>query len=136
MKLFQYLSCLFDKDKSHGRKHSHQILASIKELIFVASLYSANPSSYTRLRHVDAFSRFREKPWPDLYEAASTRLGLDSSQCLVVEDATTGIVSARSAGCQVAALCGTFTTDKLFNAGADFIFQRYHSLRTFLDKKQ
>jgi beta-phosphoglucomutase-like phosphatase (HAD superfamily) len=85
---------------------------------------------------VDSSDVAHPKPWPDLYEAASTRLGLDGSQCLVVEDAIAGIVSARSAGCLVAALCGTFTMDKLLNAGADFIFQDYQSLRTFLDRKQ
>lgn len=38
------------------------------------------------------------KPAPDIYIKASKKLGLDPSDCIVVEDAISGIESARSAG--------------------------------------
>ena len=42
---------------------------------------------------------FQGKPAPDVYIKAANRIGLDPSECLVFEDGTSGIKSARAAGC-------------------------------------
>lgn len=49
----------------------------------------------------------RGKPNPDPFLLAAQRLGLDPTRCLVVEDATAGLVGARAAGC---ATLGVVTT--------------------------
>ena len=49
----------------------------------------------------------RGKPHPDPFLLAAQRLGLDPTRCLVVEDATAGLVGARAAGC---ATLGVVTT--------------------------
>ena len=41
------------------------------------------------------------KPAPDLYLQAAHTLGVDPHDCLAVEDSTTGMMSAHSAGCRV-----------------------------------
>lgn len=41
------------------------------------------------------------KPAPDIYVEAARRLGLSPEECLVVEDSSTGMTSAFSAGCRV-----------------------------------
>ncbi len=41
---------------------------------------------------------FRGKPYPDIYELAAKRLGLDASECAVFEDAGGGIRAANAAG--------------------------------------
>ncbi|MBE6577065.1 MAG: HAD family phosphatase [Ruminococcaceae bacterium] len=41
---------------------------------------------------------FRGKPYPDIYEIAAKRLGLDPSQCAVFEDAGGGMRAANAAG--------------------------------------
>ncbi len=41
---------------------------------------------------------FAGKPAPDTYILAAQKLGLDTSECLVFEDGTSGIISAQSAG--------------------------------------
>ena len=41
------------------------------------------------------------KPAPDIYKFACEQLGLDPSECMAVEDAPNGIVSAYKAGCKV-----------------------------------
>lgn len=56
----------------------------------------------------------RGKPHPDPYLLAATRLGVDPSDCLVVEDAPSGLEAARAAGC--ATLAVTTTT-----AAADLV---------------
>ncbi|KAA9376816.1 HAD family phosphatase [Microbispora cellulosiformans] len=46
----------------------------------------------------------RNKPAPDPYLAAASRLGADPAACVAVEDSPTGIASARAAGCAVIAV--------------------------------
>ena len=41
---------------------------------------------------------FAGKPAPDIYRLAAERIGLDTSECAVFEDGTSGILSANSAG--------------------------------------
>lgn len=41
------------------------------------------------------------KPSPDIYTYACRELGLDPSECIAVEDAPNGIISAYKAGCRV-----------------------------------
>ncbi|MCP4094595.1 MAG: HAD family phosphatase [Planctomycetes bacterium] len=43
----------------------------------------------------------RGKPHGDVYLAAAKALGIDARQCLAVEDSTTGMRSAKDAGCYV-----------------------------------
>lgn len=55
----------------------------------------------------------RGKPHPDPFLEASRRLGVDPTQCLVVEDAPGGLVAARAAGCATLALMTTTPRDEL-----------------------
>ncbi|HLY62288.1 MAG TPA: HAD family phosphatase [Terriglobia bacterium] len=72
---------------------------------------------------VDAFPRFvcgddvaRAKPAPDIYIAAAACLGLFPADCLAIEDAPSGIRSARQAGMQVVAVSTTFPMSALAEA--------------------
>lgn len=42
----------------------------------------------------------RGKPWPDPWLEGARRLGVQPSECLVVEDAVAGLTAARDAGCR------------------------------------
>jgi len=44
------------------------------------------------------------KPAPDIYLDAARRLGVDPEECLVFEDALSGVKSGKAAGCQVVAV--------------------------------
>ena len=72
------------------------------------------------------------KPSPEIYLTVTSRLALQPSQCLVVEDALTGVLSAKRAGCYVSALTRTFAAQELLGAGADFIFEDFQSLEGLL----
>ena len=72
------------------------------------------------------------KPSPEVYLLAAARLALPPSECMVVEDALTGVLSARRAGCCVSALTRTFAASELIEAGANFIFEDFGSLKRFL----
>lgn len=49
----------------------------------------------------------RGKPHPDPFLLAAQRLGMDPTRCLVVEDATAGLIGARAAGCSTLAVVTT-----------------------------
>jgi sugar-phosphatase len=53
------------------------------------------------------------KPSPDVYLMAAARLGVQPSECLVIEDAPAGILAARSAGMRVIALTTTHPSGEL-----------------------
>ncbi|NJK85813.1 MAG: HAD family phosphatase [Bacteroidales bacterium] len=57
-----------------------------------------------------------KKPHPEIYLKAAEKVGIQPSQCLVIEDAINGIVAAKSAGCKCLALTTSFSADKLENA--------------------
>lgn len=56
------------------------------------------------------------KPHPMPYLAAAERLGLDPSECLVVEDAPAGLAAGLAAGCRTLALLTTHGREDLDGA--------------------
>lgn len=61
----------------------------------------------------------RKKPHPDIFLFAAQKLGIDPQNCLVVEDAVTGIRAAKAAGCKALGLMTSFSAEQL--AEADWI---------------
>jgi HAD superfamily hydrolase (TIGR01509 family) len=72
------------------------------------------------------------KPSPEIYSLTASRLALPPSECMVVEDALTGVLSAKGAGCCVSALTRTFAAHELIVVGANFTFEDFASLKRFL----
>jgi HAD superfamily hydrolase (TIGR01509 family) len=73
------------------------------------------------------------KPSPEIYSLTASRLALPPSECMVVEDALTGILSAKGAGCWVSALTRTFAANELIGVGANFTFEDFASLKRFFE---
>jgi beta-phosphoglucomutase len=57
-----------------------------------------------------------KKPSPEIYLKAAESIGLKPEQCLVVEDAVSGIRSGRSAGCRCLAVTTSFNRSELKEA--------------------
>ena len=68
------------------------------------------------------------KPHPQPYIATAEKLGLDPSNCLVVEDSLNGIVSALGAGCVVVGMTTSFNRAELEDAGAHFTVDTFEEL--------
>jgi len=68
------------------------------------------------------------KPAPDCYLKAAELLGVAPADCLVFEDAVSGIASARAAGAATLAVTFTTTRQALAAAGADRIVDSYREL--------
>jgi HAD superfamily hydrolase (TIGR01509 family) len=61
----------------------------------------------------------KKKPFPDIYLKASEKLGLKPGDCLVIEDAVSGIKAGKSAGCRCLAI--TTSVDAIALKEADWI---------------
>ena len=57
-----------------------------------------------------------KKPHPDIYIEAARRLEVDPGNCLVVEDAVSGVKAAKAAGCKCLAITTSFNADELQEA--------------------
>lgn len=57
-----------------------------------------------------------KKPAPDIYIKAAEKIGLHPEECLVVEDAVSGIKAAKSAGCKCLAVTTSFDRALLYEA--------------------
>ena len=55
----------------------------------------------------------RKKPFPDIYLEGARQIGMDPADCLVVEDAISGVQAAHAAGMHAAAVPTTFTLEEL-----------------------
>ncbi len=81
--------------------------ASLVETGLHASLFNAT---------VNGLEVENKKPYPDIYKKASERLGLKPEECLVVEDALSGIKAAKAAGCRCLAVATSFGKGELGEA--------------------
>lgn len=62
-----------------------------------------------------------KKPSPDIFLAAAHRLNVKPADCLVIEDALTGIQAAKSAGMRCAAVTTSFSRRQLEEEQPDFV---------------
>jgi HAD superfamily hydrolase (TIGR01509 family) len=82
---------------------------------------------------VDSACFSQSKPSPEVFQVALERLGLAPTACLVIEDAVSGIVAARAAGCFSAGLTTSFSEATLRASGADIVVSSYSELKTLLN---
>ena len=62
------------------------------------------------------------KPAPDIYIEAAKRLGIEPSECLVVEDAIQGAKSCHAAQCQVIAVPDIRMEKEIFTPFSTVVF--------------
>lgn len=60
-----------------------------------------------------------KKPAPDIFLKAAANLGVRAEECLVIEDAISGVAAGKAAGCRVLALTTSFSALEL--SAADWI---------------
>ncbi len=84
--------------------------ANLREIGIPSALFHAT---------VNGLEVENKKPSPDIYLKAAAKIGLKPQECLVIEDAISGIKAAKSAGCRCLALTTSF--DETFLREADWI---------------
>jgi pseudouridine 5'-phosphatase len=94
-------------------------LASLRVPMAIATSSRASAVAKKQSRHEDMFRNFPiivcgdhpavkvGKPAPDIYIEAARQLGVDAKDCLVFEDALSGVRAGVAAGCRVVAIPDT-----------------------------
>ena len=72
----------------------------------------------------------RGKPDPEPYRRGAELLGVRAEDCLVFEDAPSGVRAGIAAGCRVLGVLGTHTAEELREAGATWIVSSLAKVRT------
>ena len=72
----------------------------------------------------------RGKPDPEPYRRGAELLGVQPPDCLVFEDAPSGVRAGIAAGCRVLGVLGTHTAEELRAAGANWIVSSLTKVRT------
>jgi len=72
----------------------------------------------------------RGKPDPEPYRRGAELLGVQPQDCLVFEDAPSGVRAGIAAGCRVLGVLGTHTAEELREAGAHWIVNSLTNVRT------
>lgn len=111
---------------------SNSHLASLERKLRHTRLIHHFDPHLVALDHVE-----RGKPAPDMFLHAAERLGAAPSDCLVIEDSTTGATAAREAGMTCWGYVGegggdTDLPDSLRTAGASEIFDHHDEIRARL----
>ena len=70
----------------------------------------------------------RGKPFPDPYLKGAEILGVAPADCVVAEDAASGVRSAKAAGARVLGLRTTSRDEELLSAGADWLAEDLSAL--------
>ncbi|KQK21966.1 hypothetical protein BRADI_1g64267v3 [Brachypodium distachyon] len=76
-------------------------------------------SLFDAIVSADAFENL--KPAPDIFLAASKNLGVDTNECIVIEDALAGVQAAKAAEIRCIAVTTTLEEDELQQASPVFI---------------
>ena len=84
-----------------------KILINLREIGLDANLFQAI---------VNGQDVERKKPFPDIYILAAQKLELNPADCLVVEDAVSGVSAAKAAGAKCLALTTSFPAERLTEA--------------------
>ena len=117
-----------------------QLLAEAKEQGLLAAVgssgYKANVDFVLeKCNIVDYFTATvagdqvtRCKPDPEIYLTAASKLGLESCECIVFEDAEAGIEAAKRAGMKVVALATTFDRVFLERLSPDMIINDFRDI--------
>lgn len=95
------------------------IVTSATRRLLVARLETAGLPVPGHLISAEMVSR--GKPDPEPYRRGAELLGLAPADCLVIEDAPSGIQAGVRAGCRVLGVEGTHKAQELWAAGAHFV---------------
>jgi mannitol-1-/sugar-/sorbitol-6-phosphatase len=73
----------------------------------------------------------RGKPDPEPYRRGAALLGCRAEECVVVEDAPSGVGAGKAAGCRVLGVLGTHSAEELWDA--DWVVGSLEGLKVTVD---
>jgi beta-phosphoglucomutase len=84
-----------------------KMLINLKEIGIPEEIFDAT---------VNGLEVERKKPFPDIFITAAAKLGLKAEECLVIEDAVSGVKAAKAAGAKCLGLTTSFSQEQLQDA--------------------
>ncbi|MBN1787029.1 MAG: HAD family phosphatase [Sedimentisphaerales bacterium] len=105
-----------DKCKKLGKKTAIATSADIRKAQGNLKQIKIPPETFDAI--VTANNVTHTKPAPDIFLLAAEKMGLQAAECLVIEDALSGIQAAKAAGAKSLAITSSFNHEVL--TGADF----------------
>jgi sugar-phosphatase len=103
------------------------IVTSATDRLLVARLRAAGLPQPERL--ISANMVTKGKPDPQPYLLGAERLGVAAKDCLVFEDAPSGVKAGVAAGCRVVGVLGTTPAEKLLADGASWLVPSLAAVR-------
>lgn len=119
MLVFPSAKPLIEELKKRG--YTLALVSSAAHRKLIASLKAAGIKPDTFSVILSGNDVTEKKPSPQPYLLAAERLNADPKQCLVIEDAISGVKSAKSAGMTCFAVTTSFDKNSLKQAGADVV---------------
>jgi beta-phosphoglucomutase-like phosphatase (HAD superfamily) len=116
-----------------GARELVEAAAELGLPLAIATSSRYNAVAKKRMRHEYMFRQMKAivagddpaikngKPAPDMYLEAAKRLGVDPCECLVFEDAMSGVKSGKAAGCIVVAVPDPRMDRSIFEAEANVV---------------
>jgi sugar-phosphatase len=101
--------------------HRWTIVTSATKRLMIARLKAAQLPVPEEL--ISAEMVTNGKPHPEPYERGAELLGFPIAECVVIEDAPSGVKAGKAAGARVLGVVGTHTADELKAVGADWVVQ-------------
>jgi len=74
----------------------------------------------------------KKKPDPDIFLKAAEKAGFDPSECVVIEDAISGVKASKAANMTAVAVTTSFSCEELMSAGADYVTSDLSNLENLL----
>jgi len=103
-------------EKCRKKKFKLAIATSADSVKMEANLREIGLSSSIFNATVTGIDVINKKPFPDIYIKAAGCIGLKPEECLVAEDAVSGVKAAKVAGCKCLAVTTSFDREKLKEA--------------------
>ena len=92
----------------------------------------AEPSDFDAL--VTASEVVRKKPDPEIFLKCAEKCGIPPQECLVFEDAVSGVMAAKRGGMYCIAITSSFDRQTLLDAGADYVVDDLRDAEALLEK--
>jgi|SRR5450759_3486429 len=103
-------------EKCRKKKFKLAIATSADSVKMEANLREIGLSSSIFNATVTGLDVINKKPFPDIYIKAAGCIGVKPEECLVAEDAVSGVKAAKVAGCKCLAVTTSFDSEKLKEA--------------------
>jgi sugar-phosphatase len=108
--------------------HRWAIVTSATRRLLLSRLEAAGLPVPDRIISADEVKR--GKPDPEPYRRGAELLGFSAADCLVFEDAPSGVRAGVAAGCKVLGVLGTHDAEELRAAGANWVVNSLTKVRT------